>query len=651
MTLPDGRAIAYSNDANGNRTSLVTPAGHAHQFAFNSLNLMSSYTPPAVSGGGPTTYSYDADRRLTSVVRPDGVTLQYGYDSGGRLSSLQLPAGTIQYNYDGSTGHLTSEVIAGGEELDWTYTGTVKTSETWKGQVAGFVSKSFDNNFWMTSLSLNGGAKVAFGYDNDGLMTSAGAMAITRSGTDASVTGSTLGAVADAWTYSGFGEPATHIVQTNGSTLYSAAWTFDNMARVSALKETVGQTTDNYTYSYDASGQLSSVTQNGTAIASYTYDGDSNWQSVTTSSGTSSATVDAQDRLLAYGNLAFTYTPNGEIFTQTNGSQVTNYTYDALGNLTAVMLPDGTTLGYIVDSQNRRVGVTVSGALTTGYLWDESQLVAQLDANNNVVSQFVWATRRNIPDYMISNGVTYRIVSDAVGSPRLVVNTSTGAVVQQMDYGPFGDVISDTNPGFQPFGFAGGLYDPKTKLVRFGARDYDPAIGRWTARDPALFLSGDVNLYAYASNDPVNEVDKNGLCPTLDDLIQQAKQWVQDNHDKAKVGPVTVDVGKGQMYVGTSQKVASYGDQTVLEVTAQVGGEVSQGNNPEDVVTGWVKFGLQFPLLTKLPVIGDWFKSPSHGAEVHVGINKQVVEDLTKGICLADGEVTGQGCHQVVTNE
>ena len=34
------------------------------------------------------------------------------------------------------------------------------------------------------------------------------------------------------------------------------------------------------------------------------------------------------------------------------------------------------------------------------------------------------------------------------------------------------------------FGFAGGIYDPDTELVRFGARDYDPRVGRWTTKDP-----------------------------------------------------------------------------------------------------------------------------------------------------------------------
>jgi len=72
-------------------------------------------------------------------------------------------------------------------------------------------------------------------------------------------------------------------------------------------------------------------------------------------------------------------------------------------------------------------------------------------------------------------------------------------------------VINDTNPGFQPFAFAGGLYDSDTGLTRFGFRDYDAETGRWTAKDPILFRGGDSNLFGYTGNDPVNWVDPPGL--------------------------------------------------------------------------------------------------------------------------------------------
>jgi RHS repeat-associated protein len=137
--------------------------------------------------------------------------------------------------------------------------------------------------------------------------------------------------------------------------------------------------------------------------------------------------------------------------------------------------------------------------------------VAELDGSGNVVSRFVYGSKANIPDYMVKGGVTYRIICDHLGSPRIVIDTATGAIVQQMDYDEFGNITQDTNPAFQPFGFAGGLYDQHTKLTRFGARDYDAETGRWTAKDPILFAGGDVNLYGYTLSDPINRIDSLGL--------------------------------------------------------------------------------------------------------------------------------------------
>lgn len=66
---------------------------------------------------------------------------------------------------------------------------------------------------------------------------------------------------------------------------------------------------------------------------------------------------------------------------------------------------------------------------------------------------------------------------------------------------------------FQPFGFAGGLYDADTGLVRFGARDYHPEVGRWISKDPKRF-SDSGNLYEYSRSDCVNYRDPTGLDST-----------------------------------------------------------------------------------------------------------------------------------------
>jgi RHS repeat-associated protein len=83
-------------------------------------------------------------------------------------------------------------------------------------------------------------------------------------------------------------------------------------------------------------------------------------------------------------------------------------------------------------------------------------------------------------------------------------------VAERVDYDEFGSPLSDSAPGFQPFGFAGGLRDLDTGLVRFGARDYDSAVGRWTNKDPILFRGG-LQLYGYCGSDPVNCIDPYGL--------------------------------------------------------------------------------------------------------------------------------------------
>jgi RHS repeat-associated protein len=91
-----------------------------------------------------------------------------------------------------------------------------------------------------------------------------------------------------------------------------------------------------------------------------------------------------------------------------------------------------------------------------------------------------------------------------------VVDAATGQVMQTIDYTPLGDVASDSRPGFQPFGFAGGLLDPDTRLVHFGAREYDARWGRWLTSDPGLFKGKDENVYEYALSDPVNSHDDTG---------------------------------------------------------------------------------------------------------------------------------------------
>jgi RHS repeat-associated protein len=154
---------------------------------------------------------------------------------------------------------------------------------------------------------------------------------------------------------------------------------------------------------------------------------------------------------------------------------------------------------------------TVNGTLVEGFLYDgRLRPVAWLDGTGAVKATFVYGLYVNVPEYMTTSAGTFRVIHDHLGSPRLVVDSSSGAVAQRMDYDTFGNILADSNPGWQPFGFAGGLYDRDTGLVRFGARDYDPSVGRWTNKDPIRFAGG-FNLYDYVGGDPVNWTDPEGL--------------------------------------------------------------------------------------------------------------------------------------------
>src|SRR5574341_493022 len=106
-------------------------------------------------------------------------------------------------------------------------------------------------------------------------------------------------------------------------------------------------------YGYDQAGRMTDVTVDGTLTAHYEYDGNGNRLSVTRpGTGTVSGTYDAQDRLTAYGAVTYSYTANGDLQTATSGGQTTSYSYDLFGNMTAVALPSGTTIEYVIDGQN-----------------------------------------------------------------------------------------------------------------------------------------------------------------------------------------------------------------------------------------------------------------------------------------------------------
>jgi RHS repeat-associated protein len=517
--LPDGRRISYAYDASGNLIELTPPSRPVHGFDYGPLDLESAYRPPAI--GLPehsTQYRYNKAQQLTRVIRPDGQTLHLNYDTGGRLSELSIPSplageggerGSYAYSY-ALNGNLATISAPQGQALNFAYNKDLLTGTTWSGAISGSVGFSYDLERRIISQSVNG-SSLSFAYDKDDLLTQAGALTLTRNAQHGLVQGTALGNVNTSHSYNGFAELSQYSAANGANALYSATYARDKLGRITAKSETVQGTMTNESYEYDLAGRLMQVIRNGTTTT-YAYDANGNRLSKTAGGNSQGGIYDDQDRLISYGSTVYSYTANGELKTKMQSGATTEYSYDALGNLIQTKLPGDITIDYLIDGQNRRIGKKANGTLVQGFLYqDQLEPIAELDGSGAVIARFIYADKANVPAYMLKGGKTYRIISDHLGSPRLVIEIGDGAVTQRIHYDEFGNITQDTNPGFQPFGFAGGIYDQHTGLVRFGTRDYDTETGRWTAKDPIRFEGDSFNLYGYVLADPINLIDPSGL--------------------------------------------------------------------------------------------------------------------------------------------
>jgi RHS repeat-associated protein len=538
QTLPDGRIIQYSYDTNGNVTSITPPGRPGHVFAYSPRGLEQSYLPPTPQPPIPnpqTTYAYNANGQVTQVTRPDGQAVTLSYDDTERLHLQTLPTGQRIYTYD-AEGRQKTVSAPGGVTVtnDYDNAGQLQSS-TWTGPVSGSVTRTYDPAGRVETQSVADGQTIVFTYDADDIVTSAGSLSLTPHPQTGLITDTTLGVVADQRSYNDADELTSYQATVSGTPIFNTTYPLrDNIGRIKQKTETLDGVTTTYDYEYDLAGRLTKVTKNGAEIAVYAYDANSNRLSKTTPDGVTTSTYDDQDRLLSLHlepgalDTTFTYTANGELQSETVNGQTTQYTYDALGNLLAVHFPDGTQIEYIIDGENRRIGKKINGTIVRRWLYeDQLRPIAELDETGTLRAQFIYASKAHIPDYLIKDGIPYRILSDHLGSPRLVVKVSDGAIVQRTDYDEFGNIVAESgDPGLHPFGFAGGLYDRDTKLTHFGARDYDAETGRWTAKDPLGFWAGDPNLYEYVRNSPINFIDINGLITVAERLSETNIQGI-----------------------------------------------------------------------------------------------------------------------------
>ncbi len=261
-----------------------------------------------------------------------------------------------------------------------------------------------------------------------------------------------------------------------------------------------------YDYSYDDQDRLTGVRCNGHPCEWYWYDADDR-RSMDMMPGEEGAKrhfeYNTDNRLLRAGTATFEHDRFGFRSAMINALGRTEYRYAPDYRLECVILPGGTRIEYQYDGEDMPCAKFVNGRLLEEYCWLDMARPASFH-NGGMQHTLLYQNGERLP-YALSFDLGFLYLRyDQVGSLISVANDK-GAVIKYIEYDSFGNVLKDTNPALRiPLGFAGGLHDPHTGLVRFGWRDYDPDTGRWTAKDPMQPAGQEPHTYDYDLGDPVN---------------------------------------------------------------------------------------------------------------------------------------------------
>jgi RHS repeat-associated protein len=515
QAFPGGRSYRYAYDAGGRMTTLTMPSGAVHEFTSTPGGKPNTYRPP----GAPAAYDndYDLDGAATTFTRPSGAVQRNTYDAGRKIGASWTEAGgatpalsdAFAYPGEGAEDRLssTTRTVAGGptQTRTFAYDGFLQTSLELAGAASGSFTFTYGDGDFLPDrerLELGDGTtlETALAHDEDELITSFGPFTFTRGGPAGALSKITDGALTVDYTYDALGRPRERTYAVNGHEFYDIELAYDNAGRITRKTEAVDGSAQTLAFRYDANGELTGVDRGGTAIESYAYDANGNRT-------TPSATYDVQDRLLTLGGVAYEHNADG--FLTRRGSDT--FRYSVSGPLLSATV-GGASISYAYDAVGRRVTRTDASG-TRQYLYGNPRNRFQVTAVRSPSGELtrLYYDETDVLFALQRGGARFYVGSDQVGTPRVVVDSS-GTVVKKLEYDSFGAVVADSNPVFDlPLGFAGGLPDPVTKLVRFGVRDYDPAAGRWTAPDPAFFAGSPTNLYAYVGGNPISLRDPAGL--------------------------------------------------------------------------------------------------------------------------------------------
>jgi len=216
-----------------------------------------------------------------------------------------------------------------------------------------------------------------------------------------------------------------------------------------------------------------------------------------------SYTYDVDNRMLTAGSTTFNYDNNGNLITKTSEGNVTNYSWDFNDMLTQVTNGSNTYI-YRYDGLGSRMA-RIENSTETRYVGG----LAETDASGNITAYYVYGL--GLISKITPSNEAYYYHYDGIGST-VGMSDSLGAMVNKYAYDAFGKVLNEEETIPNPFKYVGqyGVMDEGNGLLYMRARYYDPEVGRFISKDPIGFLGGDINLYPYVANNPVNLIDPEG---------------------------------------------------------------------------------------------------------------------------------------------
>jgi RHS repeat-associated protein len=200
-------------------------------------------------------------------------------------------------------------------------------------------------------------------------------------------------------------------------------------------------------------------------------------------------------------------------------------------------------------------------------------------------------------------GTWYYHINDHLGTCRVVID-HLGQVIRAQDYFPFGLTLRSLNNQKTRFSYTGKELDTAGALgwFYFGARYYDPGIGRFISVDPLEEEYWGWSPYLYCRNRPTTQIDLDGNKDyNFNQITKRFNNWVNDVNDfffntKIKISRTAMDQ-TGQEFVAknlehfnksTDELLPSEEEVvTVLDVTADISGKMAAGLYTTSLLTAW----------------------------------------------------------------